>query len=238
MKSHWCTVWVDLIFWEQVAWAHRSRFTIAQTHLKVLPLNRKQDREIHRFFISIIYGQYPCLTHQIMSSKVRPVQWHNTECVCVCVCVCVHAHAYVCTCMHLCMCTWMQMAQNAVFVLGHAVWVFGSRKCAAFVSLCSDCCKSGNISKACQPLCLNQPSGTVDCSKEDHNILTCAAGKYACRCDTVELGTAAEVSRLIALIAFIGHLSVWLQQNLVLQQELVDWLTLITFIWHVLVCVM
>ena len=78
----------------------------------------------------------------------------------------------------------------------------------AFVSLCSDCCKSGNISKACQPLCLNQPSGTVDCSKEDHNILTCAAGKYACRCDTVELGTAAEVSRLIALIAFIGHLSV------------------------------
>ena len=196
-----------------------------------------------------------------MSSNARPVQWHNTECVCVHVHVLVYVYMYA------------NDSKCCVFVLGHAVWVFGSWKCAAlisfcsdrcksgklwflcvqtaaslasfdffvfrllqvwqaFFSLCSDCCKSGNISKACQPLCLNQPSGAVDCSKEDHNILTCAAGKYACRCDTVELGTAAGVSN------FIGHLSVWLQQNLVLQQELVDWLTLITFIWHVLACVM
>ena len=128
---------------------------------------------------------------------------------------------------------WFLCVQTAASLASFDFFVFRPLQVwQALISLCSDCCKSGNISKACQPLCLNQPSGAVDCSKEDHNILTCAAGKYAYRCDTVELGTAAGVSN------FIGHLSVWLQQNLVLQQELVDWLTLITFIWHILACVM
>ena len=162
-------------------------------------------------------------------------------CACACACMCVHVHALVYVYMYA------NGSECCVFVLRHAVWVFGSRKYAAFVSLCSDRCKSGKLLFLCVQTAASLASFCFFVFRPLQVLISlcsdrCKSGKllFLCVQTAASLATSATpVSRC----AWTSQVEQWtaarkittsspvlqvnvpvgvIQRNLVLQQKLAD----------------